>query len=282
VIVATCGWRMRPHRRRARERRKERRRNQRGPKKMAWSACGHHCRRCAGRTVEEEEDDDTVKRCRTAHHELTATSHAGVAQCAGKRSGNRVPGVLHISLLTTFYRFASSSGCLEIAIRTPHSRTGAGLKESAWQRPSTSGTMGESPPAKDEGDLWDALTAFDGKDRAALFAHCASSRSTRSMSLPTANNEGVSRRIVSSTLGPSRCPGSCRQTRHGGSGWKPTVKLSRSRHQARISKRYARPRASNRCSSSTTSRKATWPERPSGCSMLRAGCRAAQLTEVAL
>jgi ParB/RepB/Spo0J family partition protein len=28
---------------------------------------------------------------------------------------------------------------------------------------------------KDEGDLWDALTAFDGKEQATLFAHCASS-----------------------------------------------------------------------------------------------------------
>ena len=27
---------------------------------------------------------------------------------------------------------------------------------------------------KDEGDLWDTLTAFDGEEQAALFAHCAS------------------------------------------------------------------------------------------------------------
>ena len=80
-------------------------------------------------------------------------------------------------MLATFYRFASSSGCLEIAIRTPTFPAQApGLKESASADAIDARHDGwKARLPKDEGGLWDALTALDGTAQAALFAHCASS-----------------------------------------------------------------------------------------------------------
>jgi len=84
--------------------------------------------------------------------------------------------VLHNFVLTAFYRFASSGSCLESGLRTPTFPTQApGLRESASAKAVEA--RHESWKArlpKDEKDLWDALTAFDGTAQASLFAHCAS------------------------------------------------------------------------------------------------------------
>ena len=128
--------------------------------------------------AEDEEDDDTVKplpdRLVT---ELTAHRTMVLRNALASDPAVAFQAVLHNFVLATFYRFASSSGCLEIAIRTPTFPAQApGLKESASAEAIDirhDGWKVRLP--KDEGDLWDVLTAFDGKEQAALFAHCASS-----------------------------------------------------------------------------------------------------------
>ena len=125
----------------------------------------------------EEEDDDTVKplpdRLIT---ELTAHRTLALRNALANEPALAFQAVLHNFVLATFYRFASSNGCLEIAIRTPTFPAQApGLKESASAEAidlRNDGWKARLP--KDEGDLWDTLTAFDGKEQAALFAHCAS------------------------------------------------------------------------------------------------------------
>jgi len=125
----------------------------------------------------EEEDDGTVKplpdRLIT---ELTAHRTLALRNVLANDPEVAFQAVLHNFVLATFYRFASSSGCLEIAIRTPTFPAQApGLKESASAEAIDvrhDGWKARLP--KDEGDLWDVLTGFDGKEQAALFAHCAS------------------------------------------------------------------------------------------------------------
>jgi ParB family transcriptional regulator, chromosome partitioning protein len=126
----------------------------------------------------EEEDDDTVKplpdRLIT---ELTAHRTLALRNALANDPAVAFQAVLHNFVLATFYRFASSSGCLEIAIRTPTFPAQApGLKESTSAEAIDirhDGWKARLP--KDESELWDVLTAFDGKEQAALFAHCASS-----------------------------------------------------------------------------------------------------------
>lgn len=68
----------------------------------------------------EEEDDDTVKplpdRLIT---ELTAHRTLALRNALANEPAVAFRAVLHNFVLATFYRFASSSGCTEIAIRTP-------------------------------------------------------------------------------------------------------------------------------------------------------------------
>lgn len=126
----------------------------------------------------EEDDDDTVKplpdRLVT---ELTAHRTLALRNALANDPAIAFQAVLHNFVLATFYRFASSSGCLEISIRTPTFPAQApGLKESASAEAIDirhDGWKARLP--KGEDDLWNVLTAFDGKEQAALFAHCASS-----------------------------------------------------------------------------------------------------------
>jgi ParB family chromosome partitioning protein len=126
----------------------------------------------------EEDDDDTVKplpdRLIT---ELTAHRTLALRNALANDPAVAFQAVLHNFVLATFYRFASSSGCLEIAIRTPAFPASApDLKESASAEAiDTRHDTWKARLPKDEGDLWGVLTAFDGKEQAALFAHCASS-----------------------------------------------------------------------------------------------------------
>ena len=81
----------------------------------------------------EDEDDDTVKplpdRLIT---ELTAHRTLALRNALANDPAVAFQAVLHNFVLATFYRFASSSGCLEIAIRTPTFPAQApGLKDSA-------------------------------------------------------------------------------------------------------------------------------------------------------
>jgi len=175
----------------------------------------------------EEEDDDTVKplpdRLIT---ELTAHRTLALRNALANDPAVAFQAVLHNFVLTTFYRFASSSGCLEIAIRTPTFPAQApGLKESASAEAIDirhDGWKARLP--KDEGDLWDALTAFDGKEQAALFAHCASSAVNALHEPANRYNEGrVSAHSVRQRLGQADVLARAVGLDMVAAGWKPTV-----------------------------------------------------------
>ena len=125
----------------------------------------------------EDEEDDTIKplpdRLIT---ELTAHRTLALRNALANDPEVAFQAVLHNFVLATFYRFAASNSCLEISIRTPTFPAQApGLKESASAHAIDirhDGWKARLP--KDEGGVWDALTAFDGKEQAELFAHCAS------------------------------------------------------------------------------------------------------------
>jgi hypothetical protein len=69
---------------------------------------------------------------RRSQGELTAHRTLALRNALANEPAVAFQAVLHNFVLATFYRFASSSGCLEIAIRTPTFPAQApGLKESA-------------------------------------------------------------------------------------------------------------------------------------------------------
>ncbi len=77
---------------------------------------------------------------------------------------------------------------------------------------------------KDEGDLWDALTAFDGKAQAALFAHCASSAVNALHEPANRYNEGrVSAHGVRRRLDQADVLARAVELDMVAAGWKPTV-----------------------------------------------------------
>ena len=134
--------------------------------------------------------------------------------------------MLHNFVLATFYRFASSSGCLEISIRTPtFPAQAAGLKESASAVAIDARHDGwKARLPKEEGGLWDALAALDGTAQAALFAHCASSAVNALHEPANRYNEGrVSahgvRRRLDQADALARAVGLDMVT----AGWKPTA-----------------------------------------------------------
>ena len=174
-----------------------------------------------------EDEDDTIKplpdRLIT---ELTAHRTLALRNALANDPTVAFQAVLHNFVLATFYRFASSSGCLEIAIRTPTFPAQApGLKESASAEAidiRQDGWKARLP--KDEGELWDALSAFDEKEQTALFAHCASSAVNALYEPANRYNEGrVSAQSVRNRLDHADV-----LTRSVGldmvtAGWKPTV-----------------------------------------------------------
>jgi ParB family transcriptional regulator, chromosome partitioning protein len=174
-----------------------------------------------------EDEDDTIKplpdRLVT---ELTAHRTLALRNALANDPAVAFQAVLHNFVLATFYRFASSSGCLEVAIRTPTFPAQApGLKESASAEAIDirhDGWKARLP--KDEGDLWDALTAFDGKEQAALFAHCASSAVNALYEPANRYNEGrVYAHGVRQRLGQADVLARAVGLDMVSAGWKPTV-----------------------------------------------------------
>jgi ParB family chromosome partitioning protein len=175
----------------------------------------------------EEEDDDTVKplpdRLIT---ELTAHRTLALRNALANEPAVAFQAVLHNFVLATFYRFASSSGCLEIAIRTPAFPAQApGLKESASAEAIDGRHDGwKARLPKDEADLWDVLTAFDGKEQAALFAHCASSAVNALYEPANRYNEGrVSAHGIRRRLDHANVLARSVGLDMAAVGWKPTV-----------------------------------------------------------
>ena len=175
----------------------------------------------------DEDDDDAVKplpdRLVT---ELTAHRTLALRDALANNPAVAFQAVLHNFVLATFYRFASSSGCLEISIRTPtFPAQAAGLKESASAVAIDARHDGwKARLPKEEGGLWDALAALDGTAQAALFAHCASSAVNALHEPANRYNEGrVSahgvRRRLDQADALARAVGLDMVT----AGWKPTA-----------------------------------------------------------
>lgn len=176
--------------------------------------------------VDDEEDDSVKPLPDRLITELTAHRTLALRNALANNPTVAFQAVLHNFVLATFYRFASSSGCLEIAIRTPAFPASApGLKESASAEAVDTRHDGwKVRLPKDEGDLWDTLTALDGKEQAALFAHCASSAVNALYEPANRYNEsrvsahGVRRRLDQADL-LARSVG----LDMAAAGWKPTV-----------------------------------------------------------
>jgi hypothetical protein len=147
----------------------------------------------------DKDEDDTIKplpdRLVT---ELTAHRTLALRNALANDPEVAFQAVLHNFVLATFYRFASSSGCLEMAIRTPtFPALAPGLKESALRRkPSTSGTMVGKPVCRGAKKTCGSRRST-GKSRPRCLRIVRHPRSTRSMSLPTAIMKAVSPRILS-------------------------------------------------------------------------------------
>lgn len=132
----------------------------------------------AGGPVQADEDDDDAARPLPDRliTELTAHRTLALRNALAENAAVAFQAVLHNFVLTAFYRFASSTSCLEIGLRTPTFPAQApGLRDSVSAKAVEA--RHESWKArlpKSENDLWDALAALDATAQASLFAHCAS------------------------------------------------------------------------------------------------------------
>ncbi|MHB0773366.1 ParB/RepB/Spo0J family partition protein [Bradyrhizobium sp. 1.29L] len=126
--------------------------------------------------AEEDEDDAARPLPDRLITELTAYRTLALRDALAEHPAITFLAVLHSFVLATFYRFASSASCLEIAVHTPAFPAQApGLKDSAPAK--AIDTRHEAWKARlpnDAKELWDMLCALDGTAQAALFAHCAS------------------------------------------------------------------------------------------------------------
>lgn len=178
-------------------------------------------------TEPAEEDDDTVKPLPDRLIiELTAHRTLALRDALANDPAVAFQAVLHNFVLATFYRFASSSGCLEIAIRTPAFPASApGLKESASAEAIDTRHDGwKARLPKDDGDLWGVLTTFDGKEQAALFAHCASSAVNALYEPANRYNDGrVSAHSVRQRLDHANILARTVGLDMAAVGWKPTA-----------------------------------------------------------
>jgi ParB family chromosome partitioning protein len=126
--------------------------------------------------AEAPDEDDTIRplsdRLVT---ELTAHRTLALRDALAGEPHIAFRTVLHALCLTAFYRCASDT-CLEITAKSAGFAAQApGLAEtqSAKSIDARHDQWNRQLP-KTSADLWDALTAFDSDNQAALFAHCAS------------------------------------------------------------------------------------------------------------
>ena len=128
----------------------------------------------AGTETAEEEDGIKPLPDRLVT-ELTAHRTLALRDALANDSDTAFLAVLHALCLNGFYHYVSET-CLEITAKSASFGTQApGLNDSASAKAIESRhTQWAGQLPKDAGDLWNALTTFDGGSRAALFAHCAS------------------------------------------------------------------------------------------------------------
>ncbi|WP_426441166.1 ParB/RepB/Spo0J family partition protein [Bradyrhizobium genosp. P] len=126
--------------------------------------------------AEEDEDDAARPLPDRLITELTVHRTLALRDALAEHPSIAFQAVLHNFVLATYYRFASSGNCLEIAVHTPTFPASApGLKETVSAKAiDTRYQAWKAQLPNDEKDLWDTLIALDGNAQAALFAHCAS------------------------------------------------------------------------------------------------------------
>ncbi len=107
--------------------------------------------------------------------ELTAHRTLALRYALGGQTDVAFTAALHALCLKVFYRYAQDT-CLEIDIKSAgFSAQAPGLQDSALANAFDARHQAWiAALPKDPAELWDALTAFDGDSRQALFAHCVS------------------------------------------------------------------------------------------------------------
>jgi ParB family chromosome partitioning protein len=121
-----------------------------------------------------EEDDAIRPLSDRLVTELTAHRTLALRDALANEPNVAFQAVLHSLCLSAFYRHTSDS-CLEITVKNSgFSIQAPGLAETASARAieARQASWAKLLPEA-SGDLWDALTAFDGANQTALFAHCA-------------------------------------------------------------------------------------------------------------
>ena len=107
--------------------------------------------------------------------ELTAHRTLALRHALGERPDVAFLAALHALALGVFYTYRSDT-CLEFDLKSVQFGSQApGLNDTALAQAFDERHQSwRSTLPRDSGDLWDALDAFDGDSRAALFAHCVS------------------------------------------------------------------------------------------------------------
>jgi ParB family transcriptional regulator, chromosome partitioning protein len=125
--------------------------------------------------AETEEEDGLRPLSDRLITELTAHRTLALRDALANEPGTAFAAVLHTLCLGTFYRMSSGT-CLEISAKSASfSAQAPGLADSTSAKAiEDRHQQWANHLPKNEDDLWDALTAFDGDSQAALFAHCTS------------------------------------------------------------------------------------------------------------
>jgi ParB family chromosome partitioning protein len=121
-----------------------------------------------------EEDDAIRPLSDRLVTELTAHRTLALRDALANEPNVAFQAVLHALCLSAFYRHSPNS-CLEITAKdSSFSAQAPGLAESASARAiDARHEQWAKRLPENSADLWDALTAFDRENKAALFAHCA-------------------------------------------------------------------------------------------------------------
>ena len=125
--------------------------------------------------TEPEEDEGLRPNPDKLLTELTAHRTLALRHALGERPDIAFLAALHALALGVFYTYRSDT-CLELDLKSVQFGSQApGLNDTPLARAFDERHQSwRSALPKDSGELWDALDAFDGDNRAALFAHCVS------------------------------------------------------------------------------------------------------------
>ena len=126
-----------------------------------------------GEETDPEEDEGLKPLPDRLMTELTAHRTLALRHALGEDPGTAFLAALHVLCLKLFYRYGSDS-CLEIDAKSiAFGQQSPGLNDTALAKAvdERHRAWAAQLPRETE-DLWDALVAFDGDSRQALFAHC--------------------------------------------------------------------------------------------------------------